>query len=91
MQQLELFALEIEECKQILVNLSSREWFQIRENDRDMYEYLKPIRAELKRREHIIKREQDRKQRAEDRRREYEAYVLAYRKHLARFLLGPLD
>ena len=80
MQQLELFALEIEECKQILINLSAREWFQIRENDRDMYEYLKPIRAELKRREHFIKREQDRKQRrVEDRRREYEAYILAFK------------
>ena len=80
MQQLELFALEIEECKQILVNLSSREWFQIRENDRDLYEYLKPIRAELKRREAVIKREQNRKQRLADyRRREYEAYILAFK------------
>ena len=80
MEQLELFALEIEECKQILINLSSREWFQLRENDRDLFEYLKPIRAELKRREHIIKREKDRKQRrADDRRREYEAYILAFK------------
>ena len=91
MQQLELFPLNIEESKQIILNISSREWFQLREDHRDLYDLLKPIRAELKRREAVIKREQDHKQRADDRRRKYEADVLAYRKHLARFLLGPLD
>jgi len=80
MQQLELFPLDIEESKQIILNISSREWFQLRENDRDLYDLLKPIRAELKRREAIIKREQNRKQRLADyRRREYEAYIRVFK------------
>ena len=80
MQQLELFPLDIEESKQIILNISSREWFQLRENDRDLYDLLKPIRAELKIREAIIKREQNRKQRLADyRRREYEAYIRAFK------------
>lgn len=80
MQQLELFPLDIEESKQIILNISSREWFQLREDHRDLYDLLKPIRAELKRREAVIKREQNRKQRLADyRRREYEAYILAFK------------
>jgi len=71
MQQLELFTLEIEELKQILLNLPSREWFQIKEYDENLFELLKPIRAELKRREHVIKRERDRKERLEVLRRKY--------------------
>ena len=80
MHQLELFPLSIEESKQLLVSLSSREWGHLRESATDLFELLKPIRAELKRREAVIKREQDRKQRrVEDRRREYEAYILAFK------------
>ena len=66
MQQLELFSLSLEESEQLLVGLSTKEWFQLRESDKNLYEVLKPIRAKLKKREFILRRQQARQQARQD-------------------------
>jgi len=63
MQQLELFPFSAEELEQVVGNLSTKQWFQIRENDKDLYELLKPIRERFQKREYFLRREQERKQR----------------------------